>query len=138
MVRVAGGRGGKTSACCVVGGLGIESTQGDRRIEGLKGCQIKLVEDLFADAGAERVVGVGGDADTATLLHGRGHFESRHSLHVRKSHAQAEEVAIGCGDLDAGNDKEAIDRKSILAHQSMTDEVGNSVAGIVIGNSNAA
>ena len=138
MVRVARSSACKAATGCVGRSLGIEPTQGDGRIEGLKSRQIKLVEDLFTDARAERVIGVGGDADPSPFLHGRGHFESRYSLHVRKSHAQAEKMAIGCGDLDAGNDQEAINRKSIRSHQSCFGEMGDGVAGVVVGDRDAA
>lgn len=82
MVSVAGCRGGKSTAGSIGPGFPVEALQGDRRIEGLEGGEIELVENGLADSCAEGVVGVGCDADTPSLLDGRRDLEGRFALHL--------------------------------------------------------
>ena len=46
-------------------------------------------------------------------------------------------MAFVGGDFDAGDDEKIIDRQAVLAHQTFLEEIGDRIAGVVIGDGEA-
>ena len=119
-------------------GPDVEAAESDRRIEGLKGGEIKLVEDLLTDSGTERIIRVGSDDDPSPFKDRRGHIDCRASLHVREGCSQAEKVSVGSGNLHAGNDQESVNGRTILSDQSGGGQVLDGFTGVMVGDGDAA
>src|SRR5450631_2839921 len=75
--------------------------------------------------------------ETTAFMNDLADLAGRFAFQIGKSRADAEEVSLRRGDFDAGDDEKVVHRQAVFAHQALLEEVGDRVAGVVIGDRNA-
>jgi hypothetical protein len=63
-------------------------------------------------------------------------FERWPPLQIWQDGADTEKMSLRCGDFHSRDDQKTVHRQAIFTHQSLVDEVGDRVAGIVVGHDN--
>src|SRR5438552_398736 len=74
------------------------------------------------------------DRETAAFMDGFADLARRFPLKIGERPADAKKMAISCSHLHAGQNQEVIDRKTIEPHQTLIEQVTDSVARVVISN----
>ena len=74
------------------------------------------------------------NGEAAALMNDFADLARRFAFEVREGRPDAEEMAFRRGDFDSGNDEKIIDRQAVFAHQTLLEEIGDGVTGVVIGD----
>jgi len=75
--------------------------------------------------------------EPAPLVNDVADFARGFSFQVRQLSADAQQVAVGGGDFDSGQNEKTVHGLTVEPHQSFFEHVGDSVAGVVIRYGNA-
>lgn len=81
---------------------------------------------------------MGGNGKPSALNDSRANFLCGLSEHVWQGGANAEQMALGRGYFNAGNDQKSIHGQAVIPQQSLPSQVIVGFTGIVIGDGNAA
>src|SRR5437764_5473846 len=78
-----------------------------------------------------------GNRETAAFMNHFADLACRFSFKIGERLADAEKMAICCSHFHTGQDQETIDRKAVESHQTLVEQVTDSVARVVISNRDA-
>src|SRR5947208_16162060 len=78
-----------------------------------------------------------GNRETAAFMNHFADLACRFSFKIGERLADAEKMAIRCSHFHTGQDQETIDRKAVESHQTLVEQVPDSVAGVVLSNGDA-
>src|SRR5437667_905065 len=137
MMRVAGGSHGQTTNLRVLESVAVVAAQCGRRVENLDRIDGQRFQSGKTDAGAEQIVWMRRNGETAAFVNDVADFARRFSFQVRQFRADAEKMAISSGHLDSRKNQKIIDWQPVKSHQAFLEQVINRVACVVISDGDA-
>lgn len=139
MVVGVAARGHRQAApACVGEGAFILGRQGGGRVEDLQPVAVQRVEDGLPDSGAQPVVRVGGDGDSAQGVDARDDFLGGRVFEpVWQPNAEAQQVPFRRRNLRSRDDEKTVHRFAVFAQEAFLKQVAASVAGVVVGEREA-
>ena len=137
MMRVAGRSHGQTADLRVFESVTIVAAQRGCGVENFDRIDRQRLQSGKTDSGAEQIVGVRRNGETAALMNDIADFARRFSFQIRQLGADTEKMSVGGGHFDSGQNEKIVDRQPVQPHQAFLEQVIDRVAGVVIGDGDA-
>src|SRR6266542_4528942 len=137
MMRVAGRSHGQTANLRVLESVTVVAAECSRCVEYLDRIHRQHFQSGKTDAGAEQIIWVWRNGETAAFMNDVADFARRFSFQVGQLRTDAQKMTIGGGDLDSRKNEKIVDRQPVQPHQALLEQVINRVARVMIGDGDA-